>query len=195
MSEAGRQIVQINFSLTEPEFIAAYRFCMLRSKEFVIRIVAFYVLMTLGLVAITIVTDVSFPLWGMVAFAVLIGVSIYHGNFNNLPKRYFRGDPRFGEEHSLTFSDSGLQFQSPAVNSSISWSLYKKVIENDKFYILIYGLNSPTIVPKRAFGDSRQEAIFRELLRRHVDHTLKLNQAEREKSEYLPPPFAPPDWR
>jgi len=195
VSEADKQIVQINFSYTEREYLAAFRFYMLRSKELVVRLVVFYVLFALGLVMLTVVIDVSFPLWAMVAFAFLMCASIIYGNFINLPRRYFRGDPRFRDECYLTFSDAGIQFQSPTVSSAIAWSLYKKVMENDKFYILIYGLNSPTILPKRAFRDSTQETVFRALLRRHVDHNLKLSTVEREKSEYLPPPSGPPDWR
>jgi len=70
------------------------------------------------------------------------------------------------------------------------------VIENDKFYLTVYGrgLHMVSIIPKRAFVSGKQEAAFREMLRRHLDSSLKLGDSEREKTEYLPL-SSPPDWR
>ena len=195
MSEAGRDIVQLNFRYTEQEYIAAYRFYILRSKEMIIRLIVCYVLFSLGLVLLFLLSEVALTSWVIVAGCIVVGISIFHSSLTALPRRYFRGDPRFRDEYHLTFTDSGIEFRSPTVNSSVAWSLYSSVIENDKFYILIYGVHSLSILPKRAFRDSQQDIAFRRLLRRHVDHTLKLGATECEKSEYLPPPFGPPDWR
>lgn len=51
----------------------------------------------------------------------------------------------------------------------MQWSLYTRVIEDDSFYIMIYGrdIHSLSIIPNRAFRDSEQELTFRKLLRRH----------------------------
>jgi hypothetical protein len=194
VSEAGKEIVQVNFRHTEPEYISAYRFYVLQSKELLIRLVVFYVLSSAGLLLILMLMEVGFPFWFPVAACVLVGVAIY-GSLSNLPRRHFRDDPRFRDEYHLTCTDSGIEFRTPTINSVVSWSLYTGVIENDKFYILTYGVHAFTLFPKRVFRDGQQETAFRRLLRRHVDHTLKLSAGEREKSEYLPPPFAPPDWR
>jgi hypothetical protein len=195
VSEAGKEIVQLNFRYTEQEYISAYRFYVFKSKELFARLMVFYVLISAGLVLIFLLSEVAFPFWFMLVACGLVGLSIYQGYFVGLPRRYFRGDPRFRDEYNLTFTDSGIEFRSPTVNSSLAWSLYTGVIENDNFYILVYGVHSLSIFPKRAFRDSQQDTAFRQLLRRHVDHTLKLSARERETSEYLPPPSGPPDWR
>jgi len=61
---------------------------------------------------------------------------------------------------------------------------------------MVYGraLQMVSISQKRAFTRWKQEAAFREMLRRHIDSSLKLSDSEREKTEYLPP-SSPPDWR
>jgi hypothetical protein len=60
----------------------------------------------------------------------------------------------------------------------VAWSLYTGVIENKNFYLLIYGKNiaSLSIIPKRVFRDSKQEATFVEMLRRHIDYRLPLKK-------------------
>jgi hypothetical protein len=65
---------------------------------------------------------------------------------------------------------------------------------------LIYGKNiaSVSIIPKRVFRDSREEAAFREMLRRHIDQRLPMRQvsdATSSEGEYVPSRLDPPDWR
>jgi hypothetical protein len=190
------EMVQLNFQLTEKEYIAATRFYVLHSTELLLRLITFYVFFSAGLVILTIVLDFALPIWAVAAFLGLLGVSMWHGYLIDLPRRYFRGDPKFRDEYHLTFSDSGIEFKTQNVNASIAWGMFTRVLENDTFYLTVYGrdINSVSVIPKRAFVNSKQEAAFRELLRRHIDRTLKLSDGEREKTEYLPP-NSPPDWR
>jgi len=125
------------------------------------------------------------------------GAGLFHRTVIDLPRRYFRGDPKFRDEYHLTFSDAGIEFQTLNMSSMIAWSFYTGVIENDKFYLMKYGNNihSVSMIPKRAFADSRQESTFRQMLRRNLDPKLKLSAAERENQEYVPKNLQPPDWR
>ena len=197
MSNARNEVVQLNFRHTEQEYLAATRLYMLKNTDVVIRLVVFCVLGSAGMLLLSLVMEFSLPVWFIVALLVLVGLSGFHATCVALPKRYFRGDPRFRDDYNLTFSDSGVELKTQNIHSAVSWNLYTRVIENDKFYILVYGrdIHAIAILPKRVFRDTKQETAFRELLRRHVDHKLKLNAAERETSEYLPPPSGPPDWR
>jgi hypothetical protein len=69
------------------------------------------------------------------------------------------------------------------------------VLENDKFYLLIYGKNLPSfsLFPKRVFRSNQDEMAFRGMLRRHIDPKLKLSAGDGET--YVPPRLEPPDWR
>ena len=192
MSSTDR--VQFRFSHTENEYISAVRYYLLHSTETFARIIAFYVLISLGTLLLNGLLDFLLPLWLIVPMILGIGVAWFYTYLVDLPRRYFRGDPKFRAEYDLTFTDAGIQFKTQDINSSIAWSLYTRVIENDRFYIMIYGKNIPSlsIIPKRAFGTSKEEILFRQMLRRHVDQSLKLSDGERE---YTPVRFQPPDWR
>ena len=186
--------VQLRFSHTEKEYLSAVRFFMFHSTETLARIVICYVLMSVGLLLLNVLLDFLLPLWLIVPMIVGTGVAWFYTYLVDLPRRYFRSDPKFRAEYDLTFTDAGIQFKTQDINSSIAWSLYTRVIENDRFYIMIYGKNIPSlsIIPKRAFPTSKEEITFRQMLRRHVDQSLKLSDGERE---YVPVSFQPPDWR
>lgn len=193
MSDSG-QSVQLSFRHTEQEYLAAVRYYVWHSKELLLRMIIVYVLVSIGMVLLLQLFGSPFPLWVVIAFIVLAGVALFQGYLVDLPRRYFRGDPKFRDEYNLTFTDAGIEFRTTHLNASLAWSLYTDVIENDKFYILVYGkgIHSLSILPKRAFTGG-QETTFRQMLRRHVDHNLQLSAAERERHEYFPP-AQPPDW-
>ena len=190
------ETVQLNFQLTEKEYIAAIRLYVWHSNELLLRLITFYVLVSAGLFVLTALLDFALPIWALIALLGLVGVALAQGYLVDLPRRYFRGDLKFHEEYNLTFTDSGIEFRTPSINASITWSLYTRVIENDKFYLTVYGrdIHSVSIIPKRAFVNAQQEAAFRDMLRRHIDSSLKFSDSERDKTGYLPP-SSPPDWR
>ena len=192
MSNTDR--VQLRFSHTETEYISAVRYFMLHSTETFARIIAFYVLVSLGFLLLNVLLDFLLPLWLIIPMILGLGVGWFHLYLVDLPRRYFRGDPKFRAEYDLTFTDAGIQFKTTDINSSIAWSLYTNVIENDNSYILIYGKNIPSlsIIPKRAFRDRKEEMVFRQMLRRNLDRGLKVSDGERE---YVPASLQPPDWR
>lgn len=170
--------VQLNFKYTEKEYVAATHLFFWRSKETLIRLVASYVLISFGLILLFLLTNLGLPLWVLVSLLLLAGIGLFHGFFFDLPRRYFRGDPKFRDEYSLSFSDEGIGFKTKNINASVAWSLYSGLIENESFYLLIYGkdIASISIIPKRVFRDAQQETAIREMLRRHIDHSLPMRQ-------------------
>jgi hypothetical protein len=192
--------IKLNFKYTEEEYLAAARLFLWRSKETLIRLVASYLLISFGLILLFLLIDLGLPLWVPISLALLVGIAFSHGFLFDLPRRYFRGDPKFRDEYTLSFSDEGIGFKTRSINASVAWSLYTGFIENERFYLLIYGKNiaSISVIPKRVFRDSREEAAFREMLRRHIDHGLPMRQISDETSsegEYVPSSLEPPDWR
>jgi hypothetical protein len=192
--------IKLNFKYTEEEYLAAARLFLWRSKETLIRLVASYSLISFGLILLLLLIDLGLPLWIPISLLLLVGIALAHGFLFDLPRRYFRGDPKFRDEYSLSFSDEGIGFKTPNINASVAWSLYTGFIENERFYLLIYGKNiaSVSIIPKRVFRDSMEEAAFREMLRRHIDQRLPMRQvsdATSSDGEYVPSSLEPPDWR
>ncbi|MCA1577958.1 MAG: YcxB family protein [Acidobacteria bacterium] len=193
---ASNDAVQLSFKFDEKEYLAATRLYFWHSKELVSSLIVLYVLFAGVLIVVNVLIHFILPLWSVVAFIFLVGVAWFHGYVIDVPRRHFRGDPKFRDEYTLIFTDSGVEFKTENIAARIAWSFYTRVIENESFYIMVYGKNihSLSVIPKRAFRDSKQEATFRQMLRRHVDSKLKLNEGEREE-EYVPKSLEPPDWR
>jgi hypothetical protein len=195
---AMNESVHISFRNTETEYMAATRFYYLHSRELVTRLIVTFVLFAVGLVVLfPLILDYSLPIPVSLFLLGIVGAGWFHRAVIDLPRRHFRGDPKFRDEYHLTFSDAGIQFQTLNMSSMIAWNFYTGVIENDKFYLMKYGhyIHSVSIVPKRAFKDSGQETTFRQMLRRNLDPRLKLSEGERENQEYIPKNLQPPDWR
>lgn len=199
MDQSPRQAdtVHLSFRYTEKEYLDAIRFYFWHSKELLARLIVSCVLFSIGLLLIYAWLEFVIPVWATIILMFIAGVGFFHGYVIDLPRGYFRGDPKFREEYNLTFTDDGIEFKTQNISSSIGWSLYTRVIENDSFYILVYGKNihSLSIIPKRVFRDSQQERTFREMLRRNIDSRLKVGDGEHEKKEYVPTRLDPPDWR
>ena len=170
------ETVQLNFQLTEKEYIAAIRLYALHSTEILLRLIILWILVAAGLFLLTLLLDFALPVWALIAMIGLVGVSLTQGYFYDRPRRYFRGDPKFRDEYHLSFSDSGIGFKTQNIDATLAWSMFTRVIENDKFYLTVYGrdLHSVSVIPKRAFVSTQQEATFRQMLRRHIDSSLKL---------------------
>ncbi|HEU4509668.1 MAG TPA: YcxB family protein [Pyrinomonadaceae bacterium] len=197
MHHANNESVHLRFTHTEKEYLDAVRLYFWHSKELVIRLIVSFVLFAIGLVLLDVILGGFLPLWAMVAFIFLAGLGWFHGYVIDVPRRKFRGDPKYRDEYDLTFSDAGTEFKTANVSASLKWNLYSRVIENDRFYVMLYGhdIHSLSVVPKRAFGDKEQEITFRKIVRRNLDPNLKLTPAEHETPQYVPASLEPPDWR
>jgi hypothetical protein len=193
---ASNDAVQLTFRYDEKEYLAATRLYFWRSTQLLNTLIALYVVFAGAVLVVDGLIEFVLPLWSVVAFILLAGVAWFHGYIVDLPRSYFRGDPKFRDEYTLTFTDAGIDFKTENMSANIAWSFYTGVIENESFYLLVYGNNihSVSVIPKRAFRDSKQEATFRQMLRRHVDSNLKLTEGERAE-EYVPKSLQPPDWR
>jgi len=197
VSRSANDTVQLSYRQTEDEYLAALRSFFWKSTAFQTRVIVSWVLVSAGLVTLVLLLGFSPPVWTHLILIAITGVALFHGYVVDLPRKYFRGDPKFRDEFHLTFTDAGIEFHTQNMSSMIAWNFYSGVVENDSFYILTYGRNilSLSIIPKRAFQSSDQEITFRQLLRRNLDPTLKLSNGEHNHQQYIPQHSQPPDWR
>jgi hypothetical protein len=72
------------------------------------------------------------------------------------------------QEYQLTLSDAGIHFQTESIDSRIAWSLYRRATRTARFYLLYYGRNQFTVIPRRVFKDDGEAQAFEELLRRQL---------------------------
>lgn len=190
--------ISLRFKYTEEEYVAATRLYLTRSSDLIARfgvccalaIGSIFLLMWLG------ITSELIPLFIFAAcFPFLIAFLL----FFVVPRQRFRSDPKFADEYVLQFADDGIHFRTAQIDALLQWSLYNKVLEDERFYILIYGKNMISVIPKRAFASAHHEAAFNEMLKRNIPAYASAKRLQEQKPEALEhtytPPTTPPDWR
>ncbi|HEY2760611.1 MAG TPA: YcxB family protein [Pirellulales bacterium] len=81
---------------------------------------------------------------------------------------FFKRNPKFLETYHLSFSENGIHFKTESIDSTIAWSHYNKVLEDQNVILLIYGSRMYTVIPKRVFSDASQLKAFREIVARQI---------------------------
>lgn len=141
----------------------------------------------------------------LVALAVTCAVlpALVYGfffHFNASARRFYRGDRKFREALTVTFTAEHITVQSKLIDTKQSWKLYTDVLEGETCYALIYGtdIRMATMLPKRAFRTKEQHMAFRELIGAKFNKTLPVRQVsdpDAATDEYQPASLEPPDWR
>lgn len=194
------QPIQLKFTHTEAEYLAATRLLLFGQKVLLARTAVSLALVVAGVMMLSLLGDFAFPLWATLLIGVVMAGGFAYMGLVDAPRRFFRKDPKMRDEFLLTFSSDGVTVKTPQIDSKLAWSLYKGVQENKTVYVLVY--NDParmsmTLVPKRAFRDAVEELEFRRLVHREVDQSLALtNESSGDHAyAYVPSKLEPPDWR
>ena len=83
------------------------------------------------------------------------------------PRRQYGARPRAGAEQTHCFSDSGCSARFVDAQTLLQWSVYGEIRETRDAYLLRMEKRGVNIIPKHAFTSERDEAMFRDLARRH----------------------------
>jgi hypothetical protein len=81
---------------------------------------------------------------------------------------WFRRNPKFREEYCLTFSRESIHFKTAAIDSTLQWSHYERVMESSMLFLLMYGKGLYTLIPKRCFHSDDELNAFRVLLKEKI---------------------------
>jgi len=109
------------------------------------------------------------PVFGIIllcisgAFAILLIAA-----FTVIPHYSFRRQPKFRDEYSLTFSPEGIHFRTAHIDSQLQWSLYSHALKDGHSFVLYYGSQQFTIIPRRVFENATQSETFERLLTQNV---------------------------
>jgi hypothetical protein len=109
---------------------------------------------------------------GCVVIAVVFSLLVMAA-FTVIPLVIFRREPKFRDDYSLTFSPEGIRFRTARIDSQLQWSLYSRALVDAHSYVLYYGSNQFTVVPKRVFQSPEQRQAFEELLAQHVSRIVR----------------------
>jgi YcxB-like protein len=92
--------------------------------------------------------------------------------FAVIPSVSFRSQPKFRDEYSLRFSPKGIHFQTAHIDSDLQWGMYTSALVDAYSFILYYGTQQFTVIPKRVFQDGSQRQMFERLLLQNVSKVV-----------------------
>jgi YcxB-like protein len=107
-----------------------------------------------------------------VSIAVLFSLMLIAA-FTIIPSLAFRREPKFRDEYSLAFSPEGIHFLTTHIDSQLQWSIYSRALIDAHSYILYYGTQQFTVIPKRVFQSAEQQQAFESLLIQHVSKIVR----------------------
>lgn len=93
------------------------------------------------------------------AFAVIPGIA-------------FRRQPKFRDEFSLSFSPEGIHFRTVHIDSDLKWGMYTWALVDAYSFILYFGSQQFTVIPKRVFESVSQREAFEQLLGQKVPRVV-----------------------
>jgi hypothetical protein len=156
--------IQVRFFLDWKEYYAAQQF--LKRQLYGIAIercigVALLLLATLlGYVG-------GYPLWYPLG-AALIGLWLLAGlpwmHRFELKQKWMR-ERLHRAEHLVSFDEEGISYIQGHVRSQYGWRYYQRLLESPEGFLLIYGGDIFSFIPKRAFASEQLLNEFRALLR------------------------------
>ncbi len=192
----GRGPVSISFTYTEDEYVRAARLFYARAYRTRFNLWFGALLALLGAAGLVLEGEVAvLSTVCLLMGAVLLSFG-YVGHYVT-PRRVYEANPKFRELYELDFTEEGIRFRSKGADTRLEWGFYSKVWETEEFYLLVYGKDMFSVIPKRAFREPLQEESFRALLRAKLGAPTKpgeLKEARPAEAEYRPP-AQPPDWR
>ena len=92
--------------------------------------------------------------------------------FAIIPHFYFRREPKFRDEYSLTFSPQGIHFRTAHIDSDLQWSMYSRALVDAHSFVLYYGSYSFSVIPNRVFQTVEQREVFERLLAQNVPQVI-----------------------
>jgi len=89
----------------------------------------------------------------------------------------FRNSPALKLTRRITFSDTGIHFESTDSVGDYKWSLFAGVVETRKTFLLKQTAYAATYIPKRCFSSPEEIQLVRDLIRQNFKGKYKLRRS------------------
>jgi hypothetical protein len=157
----GPQVrLQINYS--EKDLLHGYRLHFKRTLRLSLTILISVLSIGLGVFYLGLDRQLQVGYLLLIIPIVLIGILLFI--FTVFPRILYKRDGKYDDPYIITFGENGIDFEKKGASTRIDWPAYTKVHQDRNAYILYYGKNDFTIIPRRVFQGSEEEAVFRRLL-------------------------------
>lgn len=166
MTESQSAAISINFINKLDDHIQAqrilYRRGIMAKLDKVVAVLLFgFGIYCLAFVGLRWWTMIWFPL-AVAEWFNLLSLTQWRTKIN------FRRNPKFREEYHLTFSRESIHFKTALLDSTLQWTHYERVIESPDLFLLMYGKDLYTLIPKRCFKSNEDMDAFRTLVSRTI---------------------------
>ena len=196
------EAITVHYKLSEKEYLDAARLVFFpKPAEWKLRAAAACVLFPFAFFMLALGAGFAmFSALGIACALLPLLVYLYFFHSDAVARRCYKGDRKFREGMTVTFTEEHITVQTKLLESKQSWKLYTDVLEGETCYALIYGkdIRMAAMLPKRAFRSKQQHLAFRQLVGAQFRKTLPLHQAgelQVTEHEYQPASLEPPDWR
>ncbi len=163
--------VNLSFRYLESDYVHAFRAHYLTRLRIPLDITVIVVLFCIGvcfwqsssshLLSITcFVAATAFALLLLAAFIII-------------PPLAFRREPKFQDDYSLSFSPEGICFRTAHIDSKLQWDMYSRVLVDARSYVMYYGSNQFSVIPKRVFQNREEQQSFEKLLTQHITKIIR----------------------
>jgi len=103
--------------------------------------------------------------WSLIWFPLSVAEWFNAFSLRPLQIRYwFKRNPKFRETYRLAFEPDGIRFRTATIDTFVKWSHYTHALEDEKLFVLVYGKQMYSVVPKRAFPSEADLGRFHSLL-------------------------------
>jgi len=153
-------MIHVRFSLNWKEYYDAQRFLLRQSGLGTDKIFG----VTLLLLSALLWYAGGYGFYPPGAFAIGLGVLFAPPLFRRLEfKRKWAREPLHHAEHIVAFEEEGISYTQDRFASRLDWNYYQRMIESQHGFLLIYGDEIFSLIPKRAFADEQMMREFRAL--------------------------------
>jgi hypothetical protein len=166
--------VHLTFRYSEQDYVRAMRAHLKSRLRLKLDIVVIALAAALGLYEWH---SLDSPWWGMaLVFLAAVLAAVLIIALGIVPRMVFRGEPKFRDEYSLTFSENGIHFQTAHINSQLEWSMYIRALVDAHSFVLYHGRRSFTVVPKRVFKNPEHLEAFERLMAEKIPEIVRQDQ-------------------
>lgn len=156
--------MDLNFQYEKADVLQALRFHFMRRKEIKVFRVILIWLGLLALLAFSLRFIEGSELLALILMLIVLAVVFWYV----LPLSIYAKTKTFQDSIRLVPTHEGLTIRTQFADRQLPWRGIQEVVETKDFFLLYRNTQSFFLVPGRAFKDSEQRQVFRDLLRTWV---------------------------
>ncbi len=154
--------VKLRFYYSEKDVVGGYRLHFKKTLRLPLTLLISVLSLALGIFYLSLDQALRVGYLLIIMPTVLLGIVGFV--LFLFPRFLYRRDSRYNELYTIFFNEDGITFYKEGGESNFDWPVYSRACEDKNRYILYFGRNSFTIIPKHVFPSAESERNFRMLL-------------------------------